>query len=298
MLTDVAYATRKVDGKERGYIVTADRDEHIRISRGPPQSHIIEGYCLGHKEFISKMCLIPGTSMLVSGGGDDELYVWDWPSFNLRRKYPIYEPMVDALTVGADMVGPTAKRAAEKVERKVVVSGLWTAPFTNQAGKQETALLLACERVPALFIIPVNRLQLKKSKEITELNLEFPPLDVTCVGETVLVSLDGRSEGYPPIQAYTLKHGDARHKGNIQTKEDTEMLSKLKCLTSLGARDKLDDKALDDLFYGVANLRKRRGWDAPGDTTAEAENDPNGMELDPNATGVVEMEDDLTVRKL
>ncbi|EDU50550.1 tRNA (guanine-N7-)-methyltransferase subunit Trm82 [Pyrenophora tritici-repentis Pt-1C-BFP] len=70
MLTDVVYA--KVNG--RSYIITADRDEHIRISRGLPQAHIIEGFCFGHEAFISKLCLTP-SGLLVSGGGDDHLYV-------------------------------------------------------------------------------------------------------------------------------------------------------------------------------------------------------------------------------
>lgn len=43
MLTDIALVV--LNG--RNYIITADRDEHIRISRGIPQSHIIEGFCLG-----------------------------------------------------------------------------------------------------------------------------------------------------------------------------------------------------------------------------------------------------------
>jgi tRNA (guanine-N(7)-)-methyltransferase subunit TRM82 len=78
MLTDIALVER--DGQK--YIMTADRDEHIRISR-IPQAHIIEGYCLGHKEFVSRLCL-PATRphLLISGGGDDEIYVWNW----LQRK--------------------------------------------------------------------------------------------------------------------------------------------------------------------------------------------------------------------
>jgi tRNA (guanine-N(7)-)-methyltransferase subunit TRM82 len=75
MLTDIALIQR--NGKS--YIITADRDEHIRFSRGIPQAHIIEGYCLGHTEFVSRLCFPAGRpNLLISGGGDDEIYVWDW----------------------------------------------------------------------------------------------------------------------------------------------------------------------------------------------------------------------------
>jgi tRNA (guanine-N(7)-)-methyltransferase subunit TRM82 len=66
--------------KTREYIITADRDEHIRVSRGMPQAHVIEGFCLGHEDFVSRLCVAPGgkTEVLISGGGDDYLFVWDW----------------------------------------------------------------------------------------------------------------------------------------------------------------------------------------------------------------------------
>lgn len=83
MLTDIMVAT--LSGRQ--YILTADRDEHIRISRGIPQAHIIEGFCLGHIEYVSRLC-IPSTrpETLISGGGDDDLYIWNWLNGTLLSK--------------------------------------------------------------------------------------------------------------------------------------------------------------------------------------------------------------------
>lgn len=83
MLTDLALA----EFGGRNYIITADRDEHVRISRGIPQTHIIEGFCLGHNEFVSRLCL-PKThpNLLISGGGDNELYSWRWLSGELSNR--------------------------------------------------------------------------------------------------------------------------------------------------------------------------------------------------------------------
>lgn len=83
MLTDITLVTLK----NRSYIITADRDEHIRISRGIPQSHVIESFCLGHTEFVSRLC-IPNErpNLLISGGGEDEVYVWEWLFGKLSSK--------------------------------------------------------------------------------------------------------------------------------------------------------------------------------------------------------------------
>jgi tRNA (guanine-N(7)-)-methyltransferase subunit TRM82 len=82
MLTAIAVAE---DAQRRPYILTADRDEHIRVSRGIPQAHVIQEFCLGHGAFVNALCL-PRPGVLVSGGGDDELYAWDWLSGVLKGK--------------------------------------------------------------------------------------------------------------------------------------------------------------------------------------------------------------------
>jgi tRNA (guanine-N(7)-)-methyltransferase subunit TRM82 len=99
MLTSVAVAS----AEGRPYILTADRDEHIRVSRGVPQAHVIENFCLGHKSFVNALCL-PRPDVLVSAGGDDELYVWDWRAGVLKDK-------VDLLT-HVQQVAPESKTVA------------------------------------------------------------------------------------------------------------------------------------------------------------------------------------------
>ncbi|POW04592.1 hypothetical protein PSHT_11176 [Puccinia striiformis] len=66
----------------RALLVTADRDEHIRISRYP-QAWSIVGYLLGHRKFVAALLWLPHPDpahhgRLLSAGGDDALFVWDY----------------------------------------------------------------------------------------------------------------------------------------------------------------------------------------------------------------------------
>jgi hypothetical protein len=116
LLTDVALAT----SEGRKYIITADRDEHIRVSRGMPQAHIIEGFCLGHTDFITRLCVPENQPhLLVSGGGDDEFFLWDWRNGQIVSKGDLkkqFEPVRQEMDV--EMARRYERRSASERERK------------------------------------------------------------------------------------------------------------------------------------------------------------------------------------
>ncbi|KAK1055549.1 tRNA (guanine-N(7)-)-methyltransferase non-catalytic subunit trm82 [Friedmanniomyces endolithicus] len=281
MLTDVVHATRSIDGTERGYIITADRDEHIRISRGPPQSHIIEGYCLGHKEFVSKLCIVPGTDLLVSGGGESELYVWDWAALTLKRTISLSDAALSIRVTGVNgLLQPDSNdsvRNPSNAKKEIAVSGLWMVPCRGQGDEKETALLVAVERMPGLYALPTSRLLPMHGKELglTLLDLDHPPIDVACIGDSFVVTLDAREVGQDRLQAYKMRHvGGQTQAGRMECTQDEELEEKLRSINTYATTDiRAEAKALDDLLYGVANLRKRRGW---VDTEKVGDDDPEG----------------------
>ncbi|KAK1776620.1 hypothetical protein QBC45DRAFT_419092 [Copromyces sp. CBS 386.78] len=174
MLTSVAVAVHPAH-PGRTYIITADRDEHIRVSRGIPQAHVIEGFLLGHDEFVSRVCIPEKRSdVLISGGGDDDLFVWDWVSAKLLGKAPVLAEVKKAL----------APEETEKVTKVAV-----TRIFDVQQG-EKTQIFVICERIPLLLIYTLtsdNTLQHTQT-----LSLLGTPLDVEYLKaeSKLIVSID------------------------------------------------------------------------------------------------------------
>ncbi|KAH7124045.1 guanine-N(7)--methyltransferase subunit TRM82 [Dendryphion nanum] len=261
MLTDIAYTM--VDG--RSYIFTADRDEHIRISRGPPQAHIIEGFCQGHGEFVSRLCLVP-SGRLVSGGGDANLFVWDWPNRRLLDIICIRDAVLNFLTSRPEL----APVIPEDVNGfKIAVSGIWAVP--NVDSKHES-VVVTCEGVPALFILKLGG----QSTSLEALALGGNSLDVTFLQSsqarcTVVVAIDNvhKAGSIKEIREETdgclLECFSLQPDG--QWKVDATMTSNLDSLSrelqsiskGTNAGPAGTEKALCDLLYGIENLRKRPG---------------------------------------
>lgn len=135
VLTDLAYVTLTNNAwpppRQKSYILTSDRDEHIRVSRGIPQTHVIEGYCLGHTEFVSKLC-IPHWSqkMLISGGGDDFLLNWDWLSGTIRQRVSLRGLVEEFIKEPASndrnsAVNSPCSKNGDDSQTRIAVSGIW-----------------------------------------------------------------------------------------------------------------------------------------------------------------------------
>ncbi|KAL2041451.1 hypothetical protein N7G274_005833 [Stereocaulon virgatum] len=148
----------------RTYIISSDRDEHIRVSRGIPQAHMIEGYCLGHTEFVSKLCFMPDHSLfLLSGGGDDYLLLWEWLHGKMLQKIDLRGP-VEAFKEKYDLKTASKKTFAMDEEANATESGAKVSIAVSNIrtrddptpGTPRTEIIVTCEGIPALFIFSLH----------------------------------------------------------------------------------------------------------------------------------------------
>jgi hypothetical protein len=73
--------------KGQRFLVTVDRDEHIRFSVFP-ETYVIHAMGLGHTAFVS--CVIATSEGVISGGGDNRVLKWDFHGV-VREEYKVAE---------------------------------------------------------------------------------------------------------------------------------------------------------------------------------------------------------------
>jgi tRNA (guanine-N(7)-)-methyltransferase subunit TRM82 len=180
LLTDLAIAEVDSEAGGRQYILTADRDEHIRVSRGISQAHVIENYCLGHREFVSKLCILPWqTTTLIAGSGEPSLKVYDWQRGLCTT---------DLLVIDGSLGKVKEYIKTEGWDRStdnLAVSGIWPVLLAESRG----CLLVALEGLPLLLSYVHNGKTFARA-QIIQLAGNVLDVAVAGAGRLILVSVD------------------------------------------------------------------------------------------------------------
>ncbi|EAQ92740.1 hypothetical protein CHGG_00975 [Chaetomium globosum CBS 148.51] len=230
--------------RAREYILTADRDEHIRVSRGMPQAHVIERFCLGHEDFVSRLCVAPGgrAGVLISGGGDDDLFVWDWAEGRLLGRAGVLEHVKGVVGGGGE--------GGEAGVSKVAVTRVFACGWEGGVG-----VFVVVERVPALFryeLLEDNTLQHRETISTPGNPLDIEALEAPGATPRLLVAVypNGSAEGSSSPSSFIAL--DKEETGWRQT--DVENLP-------AGGDIDISDTELQKLLYSTETLRKLSDFD-------------------------------------
>ncbi|KAK7431040.1 tRNA (guanine-N(7)-)-methyltransferase non-catalytic subunit trm82 [Neonectria magnoliae] len=222
----------------RRYILTADRDEHIRVSRYIPQAHVIEGFCFGHKEFVSAMTIpLYRGEVLISGGGDEDLFVWDWKSSRLLTKKSL-------LSLAQEIVPELAK---------VAVCGLETFVYPTETGDL-TYVVAICEDIQAIF-----------SWQLTDDNTLNHPSIIQLPGKPLDIAFKPAKDGEPPRIITAVDAGEQIHVKSLAIYSLIMTDEKLAVGTTTFVTDgdleaeesDLSESVVRGLLYNTENLRKQ-----------------------------------------
>ncbi|KAL2880008.1 tRNA (guanine-N(7)-)-methyltransferase non-catalytic subunit trm82 [Colletotrichum sp. CLE4] len=250
MLTALTLASKG----PRRYIITADRDEHIRVSRFMPHAHVIEGFCLDHANFISALTL-PSQDVLVSGGGDSELFAWNWENGKVLSKF--------------DVLGQAQQ--IDKETTKVAVSQLLSANVTEN-GLQVPVVLVVCESVSAILVLRLaedNTLSHVQTISLPGNPLHVAPIATENSMTSILVTID-------PAENEDAHNGivSFRWTGAAFSSQDLEIQD----ASVSEAEFDMSHEQVRKLLYNTEDLRKRgddeQGEEAEGEEQAQAEGEP------------------------
>lgn len=230
MLTDLAMGTH--DGKE--YIFTCDRDEHIRVSNYP-QSFVIEHWLFGHEHFVSSL-VVPtwNPELLISGGGDDFIFIWDWfkDSNQLICKFNYREVVAPYLTDFHKAPKRFQNEANDLIETCVskIVSSSVPSEF-----------IVLVEGVTVLLFLRYDK-QSKKIELVKLIDLKSKIISITSSNDLLFAAIENKDELISII--------------DLKTKE---IVSNKTLIDNIKNNSNVEISSEDELYplYPVCQLRKR-----------------------------------------
>ncbi|KAL9014147.1 MAG: hypothetical protein Q9173_001203 [Seirophora scorigena] len=285
LLTDVkciaVAGEESANPPDRTYIITADRDEHIRVSRGIPQAHIIEGFCLGHKHFVSKLC-VPSWNkrLLISGGGDDHLLVWDWTAGHLLHRVNLQSLVLNHINyryASSELLDPDPieQKTILASYNRIAVCGLYPAEVRNAVGELRRYIAVAVEGIPAVFLFSIadNGAMRQEAAIATEGNVIG--ITVSKNRDHIAYAIDTEHKQFSQFQlvevdrptpsatigilSYSAMTGHWQHNVDLQQaiRLATRNLSSRASHVDQALGGKMRNRDSASLLYGLENLRKR-----------------------------------------
>jgi tRNA (guanine-N(7)-)-methyltransferase subunit TRM82 len=156
LMPEAESSASAVGGGKRQYLITADRDEHIRITRYP-DTYVIESYLFGTDGFVSSIHIPLGRpELLISGGGEGVLRIWDWKAAKQVGSVDIQDAVLP-------------HRAARSTLRKDKRKGKGGKKAVVSAGQTEPETKKDFYDVPAGWMLPSGQGVL--IREITSLRI-------------------------------------------------------------------------------------------------------------------------------
>ncbi|KAM9950011.1 hypothetical protein ACTFIT_011239 [Dictyostelium discoideum] len=150
------------------YLLSADRDEKIRVSHYP-NCFDIESFCLGHTKYVTEILLVPGRDdLLISGSGDGTIKLWNWKQGKCLQTVDFNSKHENAITI---------PQVVFKVDATTT---------TNQ-------LIFSIENSNNIYILPMNveKGEFNQSELKTIPLTQSSPISIDLIdnGKTILASL-------------------------------------------------------------------------------------------------------------
>lgn len=232
MLSEVIVAEH--DGKQ--YILTGDRDEHIKVSQYP-RSYIVRNWLFGHHEFVSCLHICPFNSdVLVSGGGDDYLLVWNWWEEKKLARVELRELIAPFLT---DSHMPPERFLRDDSVREICISKI--AIYEHNGTK---LLIVLCENTRCVLTFTMDD-ELNISP-LQTFSTDHSIIDFVVIGNSILAAVNVDSD----TDVLQLFRFDDNCELLLEKSELTEEISKsITC--EVGTREEFYP------LYYISSLRKR-----------------------------------------
>ncbi|KAJ8004599.1 hypothetical protein DPEC_G00137960 [Dallia pectoralis] len=165
------------------YVITADRDEKIRVSH-LKSPYNIQAFCLGHLEFVSSLLVPPRhPHWLLSGSGDGTVKLWEYTSGRRIQSWDLKQ---------------LGEMPNSDNETRYAVSRIAGSPSGRHVAVQ-------CERHPSVQLFAMDQEDEERLVISSRLTLPHCPLDLTFDPEGRLwVLLDCREM---PFVMYTHTEG-------------------------------------------------------------------------------------------